>query len=272
MALSPARPASGEFGTHSPATGISGPRRTPPGGGLGSYGSPDITATMALWNWLSDPRAILAALDAVSTTGPDSSALTDRRHAAMRGSVSARMFWADAPIQPEPLPSLSSRAPPLPPTIPTWSGVACCRGTSQVSFLGQPTGSTDHQIPIHPVPSTRQCRRIRRQRTYRRSASSERCHLHLAGAAMSSRSFARLACWVYLAVAMMSLNRTAFSEPPVVRTIHLRQSSEAGRSRSDALSGESFDLGCRRTYCAGRVVLALEHETFRRAAFDVSQT
>jgi hypothetical protein len=71
MARASETPGSGKSGTHPPATDSSGPRRTPPGGGLGSYGSPDITATMALWNWLSDRRAILAALDAVSTTGPD---------------------------------------------------------------------------------------------------------------------------------------------------------------------------------------------------------
>jgi hypothetical protein len=70
MAPLPASSGSGEFG---------GRRRMPPVGQLGDNGSPDITATMALWNALSDPRAILAAadprtilagLDSLNTTGP----------------------------------------------------------------------------------------------------------------------------------------------------------------------------------------------------------
>jgi hypothetical protein len=51
---------------------------TPASGELSRYAEPDIAATMALWHALSDPRASLATLDAASTTGPDSTVLTDK--------------------------------------------------------------------------------------------------------------------------------------------------------------------------------------------------
>lgn len=117
MAPLPPEPASGEFGVYSTPPGTGGPRRVRPFGELGGYASPDITATMALWNWLSDPRAILAAVGAVSTTGPDLSAPMDKQHAAMRGSASGGILRADASIRQEPLPPLSPPAPTLPPTV-----------------------------------------------------------------------------------------------------------------------------------------------------------
>jgi hypothetical protein len=59
----------------SPATPASG---VSPAGELSRYAEPDIAATVALWHALSDPRATLATLDAVSTTGPGSIVLTDK--------------------------------------------------------------------------------------------------------------------------------------------------------------------------------------------------
>jgi hypothetical protein len=48
--------------TSSPAPDTGGLGRIPPVSELGGYASPNMAATMALWNWLSDPRVDLAAL------------------------------------------------------------------------------------------------------------------------------------------------------------------------------------------------------------------
>jgi len=53
----------GDLSAHSPAQSASDPRRAPSVADADGYTSPDLTATMEAWNSLSDPRAILAALD-----------------------------------------------------------------------------------------------------------------------------------------------------------------------------------------------------------------
>ena len=65
--------------TSSPVPDTGGLGRMDPIGELGGYASPNIAATMALWNWLCDPRAVSAALgrraaggnDIVSSVGAD---------------------------------------------------------------------------------------------------------------------------------------------------------------------------------------------------------
>jgi hypothetical protein len=127
----------------------------------------------------------------------------------MRGWVSGRMFWADAPF--------------------------VSAGTTTVANPELYRPGAGWPAAVAPA----RCRSwVSRLQTIRYRSTRSHRPANVEGSAARKRAGGAL------------LRRDVICTSPGRAT----SSSEAWRSRSDALSGESFDLGCRRTYCAGRVI------------------